>query len=157
LGNPLYPSKFELDFIVCFRYEAGVDGKANAGFVIETNEKLLASSGVIHATAYHKGYDINTLFRINIFNVAKTDTKFNDFSVVPMFLRVGGNIAGTDWKANTGAAVFFDSNIEIEALAANRLVTSTYFNTCASSTDAAIICEESHSSDASTDFFYYPI
>lgn len=65
---------------------------------------------MIHATAYHKGYDVATSFRINVFNVARTATaaNMNDFSVVPMFLRVGGNIAGSDWKANTGAAVFFD-------------------------------------------------
>lgn len=109
LGNPLYPSKFELDFLVCFRYEPGTDAsRAVHTLVIDTAEGTLASSGVIHATAYHKGFDIATIFRVNIFNVAKSATLFNDFSVVPIFLRVGGSIASTDWKANTGAAVFLD-------------------------------------------------
>ena len=39
LGNPLYPSKFELDFIVCFRYEAGtVAAKPKPNFVVDTAE-----------------------------------------------------------------------------------------------------------------------
>ena len=69
-------------------------------------------------------------------------------------MRVGGTIASSDWRANAGAAVFLDKYID---LGASRTIAAAYFNTCASSTDTAIICEESNSDDANDNFYYYPV
>ena len=69
-GNPLYPSKYDLDFIVCFRFDQNnaTPGLTAHTFTAGSDEKLLASSGVLHALTFWGGYNTNTVFRLNIVN-----------------------------------------------------------------------------------------
>lgn len=161
-NSPLYPSKTELDFILCFRFQEVTAAITDHSFTHGSAEQKLASTGVIHAQTFWAGVsdDINsaTIFRFAITNIAVDGSGSHAFEVVPILLRVGGKIAAADWKQNAAAGVFLDAGTDLTSTQSTAYVKTDYFEACWSGTEtSAIKCEEYDSEDASTTYYYYPV
>ena len=151
-ANPLYPNKYEVDFLLCFRTVARADA-TSFGFEIKTTEGALMSTDVIQSMVFNTLAGTSKLqFKAlgnTYYQATGTVDTFNNFGVAPVLLRVSAKLAAADIDSNADSVVIFVD----QGFVPGTFLDADNYKLCASATGAGS-CSVATSAYANLIHFY---